>query len=653
METNVDSNLKTDRTVAALTTEMKAIVETDQAIVEVLAGAGTGKTFVIEKRIEWLLAHGASQTDILCLTFSNYACSVLRDRLDARGFKSVQVKTIHAFCLGLAVEARRVLRKGAGTEVGKGKGRGKGNGKVQVLGEAEALLLVADARNSAIDGLHDAGSAISSAASEREWLESMDSPEGDQLILGYLKRAEASKQPFDSLLSADGVEDTHAPGLALERIAAAYQAAKAALGSMDFGDMIRVARDGLNGGTLRPGYTHVIVDEYQDSSADQALLLHDLHACVPHLMVLGDAHQAVYGFGGATYTPLRKLFKKGRLFKLTQSFRLNQATADLAMSVLLCDGTRLELKAGAHGSAPVLVINDDQDQQALEVARDIASELSRGASALDFVVMARTRAALAPTRAALLAQGIPSGEGGVIASAIHARRVAWMIDTVDQRARDGQTITAAELESRFESINADQDTWDRAAKELAQVNAPSTEGRYEQCTKVYLGLFGGTRRNHDLLAELRYWRPLAQTIPSGRALYEKVLQICQTAPVLATTIHGAKGGEWANVAVVGVTEGVLPIYLAQMPVKVAEERRLLYVAITRARNRLRLYHAPVHHARSRQLFADVSSLLRPALDKKLLKVEKGFFSDPKSSRKKRAPKPAPTGQLPLPLGDAN
>lgn len=89
--------------------------------------------------------------------------------------------------------------------------------------------------------------------------------------------------------------------------------------------------------------------------------------------------------------------------------------------------------------------------------------------------------------------------------------------------------------------------------------------------------------------------------------------------VVTGTIHSAKGGEWDHVQIVGVTDGLLPLYLARNDQRsLSEERNLLYVAITRARETVQLYHAPANHARSRQRFEAMSRFLdEPAVQKTL------------------------------------
>lgn len=79
--------------------------------------------------------------------------------------------------------------------------------------------------------------------------------------------------------------------------------------------------------------------------------------------------------------------------------------------------------------------------------------------------------------------------------------------------------------------------------------------------------------------------------------------------VTTSTIHAAKGREWDHVFVVGMADGQLPLHLAKGEQMLAEERRLLYVAVTRARESVRLYYAPVFHSRTRQLFEQPSRFL--------------------------------------------
>ena len=119
---------------------------------------------------------------------------------------------------------------------------------------------------------------------------------------------------------------------------------------------------------------------------------------------------------------------------------------------------------------------------------------------------------------------------------------------------------------------------------------------------------GGVRADEDRRHDVNRWEPLCRDYDNAREMWEAIRAL-DTQAVVTATIHAAKGGEWDHVLIVGATEGLLPLYLSCDAQSLDEERRLLYVAITRARHRVRLYHAPTNHARSRQRFDQPSSFL--------------------------------------------
>ena len=128
---------------------------------------------------------------------------------------------------------------------------------------------------------------------------------------------------------------------------------------------------------------------------------------------------------------------------------------------------------------------------------------------------------------------------------------------------------------------------------------------------------GRVRNDPDPLADVNRWEPLCRTRPNAAAVRRAILAL-DSHKVVTSTIHAAKGGEWDHVLIVGATEGLLPIYMARDSKSVAEERRLLYVAITRARASVRLYHAPTYHARSRQHLPHLCSFLEESAVQKAL-----------------------------------
>lgn len=138
---------------------------------------------------------------------------------------------------------------------------------------------------------------------------------------------------------------------------------------------------------------------------------------------------------------------------------------------------------------------------------------------------------------------------------------------------------------------------------------PSLESRYKKCADSYLKCMGGARANKNIKHDLKRWEPICRGSANAKAL-RSVIRAMNLGAVTTSTIHAAKGREWDHVFVVGMAEGQLPLYLARRDEQMlAEERRLLYVAVTRARESVRLYYAPVFHSLTRQWFEQPSRLL--------------------------------------------
>ena len=158
---------------------------------------------------------------------------------------------------------------------------------------------------------------------------------------------------------------------------------------------------------------------------------------------------------------------------------------------------------------------------------------------------------------------------------------------------------------------ADEQDWKGRARSLQKAaSSSSLEGRYKECRDIYLKVIGGVRANKVVHHDLNFW--IAKCRDYSNAL-EMLRATKQEKPVVQTmTIHTAKGGEWDYVFVVGVADGELPIFHAKSETALTEERRLLYVAVTRARNALRLYYAPTKYVSSYKKSEELSCLLQPA-----------------------------------------
>lgn len=595
-----------------LTSHQRQIVRTTLSCVEVRASPGSGKTTTLIQRIKHLVRSGVSADQILVLSFSNNSVDELSDRFQ-RSFeqkgnsgkkssnkrKSVashelpKMQTIHAFARSVVVQA---------------------GGGVDVVDSAEnAALLKAALRSCRNDACAHKLWGKLSTANRRKRLDLVrellkDSYRLQQLQMA-LSVAQASKQDLRDVMTAPQFAESleHFAPIAIA-VQQSFTRVKAAAGKLDFGDMLEQAVAAIEGGARIP-CTHVLVDEFQDGSTAQNLLLATLAKRGCQLMVFGDPEQAIYGFAGNSYTPLDQVVEGAVLMPLPESHRLHHQTAALAMAVAGVRAQKIVTKR--QGTRPVLVRNSDLTTQTHAVVRDIQRLLGQGVDASRIAVLARTRAFLKPVEQCLMAQGINAARQGIKRDFQHALRVLRLVRLIERHVRDKEPIDPDSVSHVFDKVLlATQPCWKSQVRKLMKAGrSPSLEGRYRACMEIYLSVQGGARAYTEIHRNLNDLRSYCRG--HGRAI-QMLRAIKQGKPMITTmTIHAAKGREWDYVFVVGVADGQLPIYKCKDSVALAEERRLLYVAITRARQAVRLYYSPVPHPRGGKSFEKPSRLLQP------------------------------------------
>lgn len=597
----------------------RRIVQTTLPHVEVVACPGSGKTTTLMQRAAHLVRYGVSVRKILVLSFSNEAVGELRRRWVQHGTKLARnarakvhadvaqpvIKTAHAF-------ARRAV------------GRAGDHGDVVSASYAVKLLKSA-LRRCLKDAHHNKLWSRLDTVQRRERVELvrrlLKRSELLSLLLSAMEFAQAAEMELGGVIATPQFADDLKPfAVIAPAILRRYVLAKQSAGHIDFGDILERAIEALGDGRASIPFTHVLVDEYQDCSAAQTKLLATLAQRGCELMVFGDPNQAIYGFGGNGYTPLRKVVDGAKVMSLPQSHRLHQETAALASAVVGVPTT--EIVTQRRGTRPVLVRSRDLTDQTQSVVRDIARLLDQGVAPSRIVVLARTRAFLAPVEQRLLATGLNAAQQGTTRDPRHAQRVLRLVTLIERHAQRQEPIDPDRVAHVLRNVTfvGSQPCWKSMARRLVRAaRSPSLEGRYRACGDVYLHSLGGVRANTEVHHDLNRWAPICRS----HACASEMLRASQQTdkPVIQTmTIHAAKGREWDHVFVVGVADGQLPLYLAKGTEILAEERRLLYVAITRARESLRLYFAPVDHARSRQRFEKRSQFLRPSSVMRTLRV---------------------------------
>lgn len=551
-----------ERLLADLDEEQREAVLAPRGPVCVLAGAGTGKTRTITRRIAHLVGSGhVAPGQVLAVTFTSRAAGEMRGRLRAldqqaggAGTGSVQAMTFHA-------AARRQLRYFWPRVVG--------DTAWQLMDSKFAV--VAQAANRA--GLSAGTDDVRDLAGEIEWAKaSLISPETYAAAV-----AQAGRDiPMDAAKVA--------------AVYAGYEALKArhdGTALLDFDDLLlhtaaAIENDAAVAAEFRDRYRCFIVDEYQDVTPLQQRVLDAWLGPRDDLTVVGDANQTIYSFTGATPRYLldfSRRFPDAAVIRLERDYRSTPQVVSLANRVIAAArgrmaGSRLHLVGQRPpGPAPTFAEHSDEVAEATAVAKQIKRLLQAGTPAAEIAVLYRINAQSEVYEEALTEAGIAfqvrGGEGFFSRQEIRQALVA--LQRAADREVDGQLAEVVRAVLEPLGLTAEPPTGTRARERWEALGALAELVDEEVALRPDLDLRG-------LVAELRQ---------RADARHPPVVQ-----GVTLASLHAAKGLEWDAVFLVGLADGTLPISHAlthgpdSEPVE--EERRLLYVGVTRARVHLAL-----------------------------------------------------------------
>ncbi|WP_024799726.1 ATP-dependent DNA helicase UvrD2 [Nocardia sp. BMG51109] len=546
--------------------EQAAAVTAPRGPVCVLAGAGTGKTRTITHRIAHLVSAGHVRADqVLAVTFTARAAGELRTRLRALGLggdaTAVQARTFHAAAL-------RQLRYFWPQIIGDVPWR-LIDSKFPIVSQAAHRV-----------GLSTATESVRDLAGEIEWAKaSLVAPEDYAATAGRLRR--------DTPYEAGKVADVYA----------GYEQAKNTADGLllDFDDLLLHTAAALEdyvsvAEEFRGRYRCFVVDEYQDVTPLQQRVLDAWLGDRDDLTVVGDANQTIYSFTGATPNHLLEFsrrFPDATVVRLERDYRSTPQVVSLANRVIgaargRIAGTRLQLIGERpDGPDPAFAEHDDEPAEALAVAKSIARLLGQGVSAGEIAVLYRINAQSEVYEQALTEAGIPyqvrGGEGFFqrteVRQAVQAlRRTAARDDLPDARGADLVSLV-------------------RAA--LARLGLTATEPSGAQARERWTSLVALVQLTEELTGH-------DPDLPLGGLLREFATRAEARHPptvqgVTLASLHAAKGLEWDAVFLVGLADGTLPIGhvlgddgTVADDAALEEERRLLYVGVTRAREHLRL-----------------------------------------------------------------
>lgn len=594
----------------------------------VAAGAGAGKTATIVERIARLIQGGAVPESILALAYNASAAAELRARLAQRLGEAVaarvQAQTFHAWGRGILIawgdpRARRILGVDGGPKpwpYARAAAqacdlKGDPKGLIEAAGLIREALIDLDA-----DDVVERISELPVAGSE----------EVAKALAAFTRAYQTLKGT--GVVDEDGRALTDAPG-----------------GVIDFSDMLAEVAGELRQGTPRAlelthAYAHVLVDEAQDANRARVYIAQRLGEHAVSSMAVGDLRQSIYSFTGARPDLFSDLQASSTLLVLPTNYRSGSRIVQVGNRVAHGQpwdlGGACSARVGAAtGTVEVWPISSE-GEGAVAIADDVRVAVHNGSGLVDdsgatprprYAVLARTRAALVPVQLALHSVGIKSrivgAKGGIWASPVGSQIRAYLAGA-DGDAADVQGLTrAANAPNRWVSgrmiqaaVAADRDV----RRGLDAIGRRS--GKERGCTRLAgdlrtLGRLDWASRcdqigewlTQDLADRAADAAEAAGTVPAAdedrealvlalvqsakvmgsrsaiQAALDADLQASEDSPdvVLLSTIHGAKGAEWSRVYVAAVVDGILPHIRST---DLGEERRLLYVAVTRARDGL-------------------------------------------------------------------
>ncbi|MET7887152.1 ATP-dependent DNA helicase UvrD2 [Streptomyces avermitilis] len=543
-----------DAVLDGLDPEQRAVATALHGPVCVLAGAGTGKTRAITHRIAYGVRAGILQpSSVLAVTFTNRAAGEMRGRLRQLGASGVQARTFHSAAL-------RQLQYFWPKAVGGGLPRIVDR-KIQIVADAAAACRIRLDRGELRD-----------VTAEIEWSKVTQTVPADYAAAAAKAAREAPRDPAE-----------------IAQIYATYEDLKRDRAVIDFEDVLLLTVGILQdrhdiAEAVRAQYQHFVVDEYQDVSPLQQRLLDLWLGERDSLCVVGDASQTIYSFTGATPDHLldfRIRHPGATVVKLVRDYRSSPQVVHLANGLLAqargrAAEHRLELISQREpGPEPVYTEYTDEPAEAEGAARRIRDLLASGVPAAEIAILFRTNSQSEIYEQALADAGVPYQLRGA------------------ERFFDRPEVRKAGVALRGAARFGGNDTLlDDAVDLPSQVRAVlSGEG----WTSRPPAGSGAVRERWESLAALAN---LAQDFAAAKpdaTLGDLVAELderasAQHAPtvqgVTLASLHSSKGLEWDVVFLVGVAEGMMPITYAKTDEQIEEERRLLYVGVTRARQHL-------------------------------------------------------------------
>ena len=535
----VTPDLRAEEILAALDEDQRAVALATRGPVCVIAGAGTGKTRAITHRIAYAAAIGTMDpSKVLALTFTARAAGEMRTRLRSLGVPTVAARTVHSAALKQLIYFWPTVFGGRTPDLM--------NSKTPFLTEAvNRADLTSEIRVTSRETMRD-------IATEIEWA----------------KVSQVAPIDYPDQVNARQMK----PRVKAEHIAAiyvAYESLKKQELAIDFEDVLLLTSAMLEEERtvrerVQDQYRYFTVDEYQDISPIQQRLINAWLGSRKDICVVGDPAQTIYSFAGATPVFLNTFtqrFPEAEVIRLSTGYRSTPEITFAANALLRNSSMGQELTASNdHGLHPSVDGYKDESAEIAGILKQITELLAEGTAPQEIAILARTNSQLKGVERAMNSKGLP----------YQVRSTERFFERQDVRDFLKQVRQASVLPTEGA-------TW---IDELRTIAQPYLTG--ESIDGIAALLHLGRELDSDDGFTPKTLRGFL------REVEDRVTQNNPpTMPVVTlATLHAAKGLEWERVFLMGASEGILPLETGSTGTSdsvVAEERRLFYVGMTRAK----------------------------------------------------------------------
>ena len=531
--------LAADQILDALDDEQREAATSLHGPTLILAGAGTGKTRTITHRIAYGIALGDyTENRILALTYTNRAAGELRSRLRALDAGSVNVKTFHAAALAqvdyfwqqfYSMNAPRVIESKASL----------------ISKAAEALKLRLDV------------ATVRDLAAEIEWRKY------NMLSLDEYAEQILARPPIAGLSAAVALS-----------VQQKYEDLKIAAGQVDWEDvliltlgMLRAEPRALN--HVQQQYRFFTVDEYQDISKLQQALLDVWLGDHSEICAVGDPNQTIYTFAGASSEFLHSFdsrYLDASVIELTKNYRSSEQIIAAANRIVSQNQLMAPLESVRGAVVGVRIETfDSQEQEAAAIAKSIGAALASGTKASQIAVLYRI-----------------NSQSEVLENALSDAGIEYQVRG-GQRFFNRQEVTAAVRLVRAEAMtNPARGAFESMSAVARSLGWQALPGDAQGAAREKWEALNSLVEIADELGIDATVAQLATELDErARSQHEP-----QREAITLSTVHAAKGLEWQKVFIFAASEGYLPISYANTTEQLAEEQRLFYVAVTRAKDAL-------------------------------------------------------------------